>query len=102
MATEIDCYMKALTDTVRRHIRVLQINQFLDHFYMGVTMAVVALAFTDRGMNLFEILMLFGIYSVTTMASGPAQLQRSPRMRTVILAKADLGKSCSIWHCARA
>ena len=34
---------------------------------MGLTVAVVALALTDRGMDLFQIALLFGVYSVTTM-----------------------------------
>ncbi len=35
---------------------------------MGLTVAVVALALTDRGMDLFQISLLFGVYSLTTMA----------------------------------
>ena len=35
---------------------------------MGLTVAVVALALIDRGMDLFQISLLFGVYSVTTMA----------------------------------
>lgn len=35
---------------------------------MGLTVSVVALALTDRGMDLFQISLLFGIYSLTTMA----------------------------------
>ena len=34
---------------------------------MGLTVAVVALALTDRGMDLFQVALLFGVYSVTTM-----------------------------------
>ncbi|PJI92748.1 putative MFS family arabinose efflux permease [Yoonia maricola] len=67
MAAEIDFSIKALTDTARRHIRVFQIHQFLDRFAMGLTVAVVALALTDRGMDLFQISLLFGVYSLTTM-----------------------------------
>jgi len=68
MATEIEFSIEALTDTARRHIRVFQIHQFLDRFAMGLTVAVVALALTDRGMDLFQISLLFGAYSLTTMA----------------------------------
>lgn len=35
---------------------------------MGLTVAVVALALTDRGMDLLQISLLFGIYAVTAMA----------------------------------
>jgi MFS family permease len=35
---------------------------------MGLTVAVVALALTDRGMDLFQISLLFGVYALTTMA----------------------------------
>lgn len=35
---------------------------------MGLTVAVVALALTDRGMDLFQISLLFGVYSLTTIA----------------------------------
>ena len=35
---------------------------------MGLTVAVVALALTDRGMDLFQISLLFGVYSLTAMA----------------------------------
>ena len=35
---------------------------------MGLTVAVVALALIDRGMDLFQISLLFGVYSATTMA----------------------------------
>lgn len=68
MATEIDFSFKALTNKARRHVRVFQIHQFLDRFAMGLTVAVVALALTDRGMDLFQISLLFGVYSLTTMA----------------------------------
>lgn len=68
MATDIEFSFKALTDAARSHIRVFQIHQFLDRFAMGLTVAVVALALTDRGMDLFQISLLFGVYSLTTMA----------------------------------
>lgn len=68
MATEIEFSFNALTANARRHIRVFQIHQFLDRFAMGLTVAVVALALTDRGMDLFQISLLFGVYSLTTMA----------------------------------
>ncbi|MCJ8309673.1 MAG: MFS transporter [Hyphomicrobiales bacterium] len=67
MASEIEFSFAALTGPVKRHIRVFQIHQFLDRFAMGLTVAVVALALTDRGMDLFQIALLFGVYSVTTM-----------------------------------
>ncbi|WP_170477954.1 MFS transporter [Ruegeria arenilitoris] len=68
MATELKFSFAALTFPARRHIRVFQVHQFLDRFAMGLTVAVVALALTDRGMNLFQISLLFGVYSLTTMA----------------------------------
>ncbi len=68
MATETEFSFAALTVPARRHIRVFQIHQFLDRFAMGLTVAVVALALTDRGMDLFQISLLFGVYSLTTMA----------------------------------
>ncbi len=68
MATETEFSFSALTVPARRHIRVFQIHQFLDRFAMGLTVAVVALALTDRGMDLFQISLLFGVYSLTTMA----------------------------------
>ncbi|MDX8353704.1 MFS transporter [Cognatiyoonia sp. IB215182] len=68
MATELEFSFAALTVPARRHIRVFQIHQFLDRFAMGLTVAVVALALTDRGMDLFQISLLFGVYSLTTMA----------------------------------
>jgi MFS transporter, DHA1 family, quinolone resistance protein len=68
MAAEIEFSYKSLTDTARRHIRVFQVHQFLDRFAMGLTVAVVALALTDRGMDLFQISLLFGVYSLTTIA----------------------------------
>ncbi|WP_092780407.1 MFS transporter [Jannaschia pohangensis] len=67
MATEIEFSSAALTPTARRHIRVFQIHQFLDRFAMGLTVAVVALALTDRGMDLFQISLLFGVYALTTL-----------------------------------
>ena len=36
---------------------------------MGLTVAVVPLALTDRGMDLFQISLLFGVYSLTTMTT---------------------------------
>ncbi|MEJ6405155.1 MFS transporter [Yoonia sp. 2307UL14-13] len=68
MATEIAFSFAALNPSARRHIHVFQIHQFLDRFAMGLTVAVVALALTDRGMDLFQISLLFGVYSLTTMA----------------------------------
>ena len=47
---------------------MFQVHQFLDRFAMGLTVSVVALALTDRGMDLFQISLLFGVYSLTTMA----------------------------------
>ncbi|WP_417207951.1 MFS transporter [Antarctobacter sp.] len=68
MATETEFSFAALNAPARHHIRVFQIHQFLDRFAMGLTVAVVALALTDRGMDLFQISLLFGVYSLTTMA----------------------------------
>ncbi|QDC11246.1 MFS transporter [Oceanicola sp. D3] len=68
MAAEIEFSFHALTASARRHIRVFQVHQFFDRFAMGLTVAVVALALTDRGMDLFQISLLFGVYSLTTMA----------------------------------
>ncbi|OIQ25451.1 MAG: MFS transporter [Alphaproteobacteria bacterium MedPE-SWcel] len=68
MTTETEFSFAALPGSARRHIRVFQIHQFLDRFAMGLTVAVVALALTDRGMDLFHISLLFGVYSLTTMA----------------------------------
>jgi MFS family permease len=67
MATEIEFSFAALPGSARRHIRVFQLHQFLDRFAMGLTVAVVALALTDRGMDLFQISLLFGVYALTTM-----------------------------------
>ncbi len=68
MATEIAFSFAALNPLARRHIRLFQIHQFLDRFAMGLTVPVVALALTDRGMDLFQISLLFGVYALTTMA----------------------------------
>lgn len=68
MAGEIEFSFAALNVSARRHIRVFQIQQFLDRFAMGLTVAVVVLALTDRGMDLVQISFLFGVYSLTTMA----------------------------------
>lgn len=68
MARELEFSIATLTGPARRHIRVFQVHQFLDRFAMGLTVAVVALALTDRGMDLFQISLLFGVYSLTTMA----------------------------------
>ena len=68
MATDLEFSVAALSGPARRHIRVFQVHQFLDRFAMGLTVAVVALALTDRGMDLFQISLLFGVYSLTTMA----------------------------------
>lgn len=68
MATEIEFSFAALSGSARRHIRVFQIHQFLDRFAMGLTVAVVALALSDRGVDLFQISLLFGVYALTTMA----------------------------------
>lgn len=67
MATKAEFSFAALTVSAQRHICVFQIHQFLDRFAMGLTVAVVALALTDRGMDLFQISLLFGIYSLTTL-----------------------------------
>ncbi len=68
MPADIAFSFTALTPAARRHIRVFQVHQFLDRFAMGLTVAVVALALTDRGMDLAQISLLFGVYAVTTMA----------------------------------
>lgn len=68
MATDVEFSFAALPVPAKRHIWVFQLHQFLDRFAMGLTVAVVALALTDRGMDLFQITLLFGIYSLTTMA----------------------------------
>ncbi|WP_136444137.1 MFS transporter [Pacificoceanicola onchidii] len=68
MTTELEFSYAALTAPARRHIRVFQRHQFLDRLAMGLTVAVVALALRDRGMDLFQISLLFGVYSLTTMA----------------------------------
>ncbi|MGR3492788.1 MAG: MFS transporter, partial [Shimia sp.] len=67
MTTETEFLFAQLPAEARRHIRVFQVHQFLDRLAMGLTVAVVALALTDRGMDLFQISLLFGIYSITTL-----------------------------------
>ncbi|MBO9471935.1 MFS transporter [Shimia sp. R10_1] len=67
MAIETEFSFAALPGPARRHIRVFQTHQFLDRFAMGLTVAVVALALTDRGMDLVQVSLLFGVYSLTTM-----------------------------------
>lgn len=69
MTTDTQFSFAALSASARRHIRVFQIHQFLDRFAMGLTVAVVALALSDRGMDLLQISLLFGIYSLTTLMS---------------------------------
>jgi len=69
MPADIEFSFRQLTRSAQRHVRVFQIHQFLDRFAMGLTVAVVALALIDRGMDLFQISLLFGVYSVTTMAT---------------------------------
>ena len=66
MASETAFSFAALPGSTQRHIRVFQIQQFLDRFAMGLTVAVVALALSDRGMDLFQISLLFGVYALTT------------------------------------
>lgn len=68
MPADIEFSFHQLTGDARRHIRVFQVHQFLDRFAMGLTVAVVALALLDRGMDLFQISLLFGVYALTTMA----------------------------------
>ncbi|MCJ8332678.1 MAG: MFS transporter [Epibacterium sp.] len=67
MELEAEASFAALTGAARRHVQVFQTHQFLDRFAMGLTVAVVALALTDRGMDLFQISLLFGVYSLSTM-----------------------------------
>ena len=69
MVDDVEFSFNTLPGSAQRHIRVFQIHQFLDRFAMGLTVSVVALALTDRGMDLFQISLLFGVYSITTMAS---------------------------------
>lgn len=69
MATDLEFSFKTLPPPAKRHIRVFQLHQFLDRFAMGLTVAVVALALMDRGMDLFQISLLFGVYSLTTMTT---------------------------------
>ena len=68
MPADIAFSFHTLTSAAQRHIRIFQFHQFLGRFAMGLTVAVVALALIDRGMDLFQISLLFGVYSVTTMA----------------------------------
>ncbi|WP_422063049.1 MFS transporter [Shimia sp.] len=68
MPADIAFSFHQLPRVAQRHIRVFQVQQFLDRFAMGLTVAVVALALIDRDMDLFQISLLFGVYSVTTMA----------------------------------
>lgn len=68
MTTDAEFSFATLAHAAQRHVRVFQIHQFLDRFAMGLTVAVVALALTDKGMDLFQISLLFGVYSLTTMA----------------------------------
>ncbi|MCG3267378.1 MFS transporter [Yoonia sp. I 8.24] len=92
MEAETEFSFAALNGTARRHIRVFQIHQFLDRFAMGLTVAVVALALTDRGMGVFQISLLFGVYSLTTMTmelpfGGLADsIGRKPVFLTAVLA----------------
>jgi len=68
MASDIEFSFHRLARPAQRHIRVFQIHQFLDRFAMGLTVAVVALALIDRGMDFLQISLLFGVYSLSTIA----------------------------------
>jgi DHA1 family quinolone resistance protein-like MFS transporter len=68
MPEDVEFSFHQLTRVAQRHIRVFQMQQFLDRFAMGLTVAIVALALVDRGMDLFQISVLFGVYSSTTIA----------------------------------
>jgi len=68
MVAEKEFSFDALSSSARRHIRLFQAHQFLDRFAMGLTVAVVALALIERDMDRFHISILFGIYSLTTLA----------------------------------
>lgn len=67
MTADAEFSFSTLTARAKRHIRVFQVHQCLDRFAMGLTVGVVALALSDRGMDLFQISLLFGVYSLTTM-----------------------------------
>ena len=67
MASDLAFIPAALSPAAWRHIRVFQMHQFLDRFAMGLTVSVVALALADRGMDLFQISLLFGVYALTTL-----------------------------------
>jgi len=67
MTADSEFTYKKLPQSARQHIRIFQTHQFLDRFAMGLTVAVVALALVDRGMSLFQISVLFGVYSALTM-----------------------------------
>ncbi|MEM6277362.1 MAG: MFS transporter, partial [Pseudomonadota bacterium] len=68
MPTDPEFSFANLSVSARRHVRIFQLHQFLDRFAMGLTVAVVALALSDRGMDLFEISLLFGVYSLSTLS----------------------------------
>mmetsp|Transcript_29674 Transcript_29674/g.58785 ORF Transcript_29674/g.58785 Transcript_29674/m.58785 type:complete len:431 (-) Transcript_29674:959-2251(-) len=68
MPADIEFSFHRLPRVAQRHIRIFQLQQFLDRFAMGLTVAVVTLALIDRDMDLFQISLLFGVYSITTMA----------------------------------
>ena len=68
MPADTEFSFHPLSRVAQRHIRIFQIQQFLDRFAMGLTVAVVVLALIDRDLDLFQISLLFGVYSVTTLA----------------------------------
>ncbi len=58
---------KELPKIAQNHVRVYQFHQFLNWGNVGLTLVILVLLLQDRGFNLYDISILFSIYSAATL-----------------------------------
>ena len=67
MEKQVKYKFKQLPDGAQKHVRLFQIHEFFNWSAMGITMVVLVLLLQERGFNLFDIAILMGIFSATTL-----------------------------------
>ena len=67
MQKQVKYKFKDLPDAAQKHVRLFQAHEFLNWGAMGIAMVILVLLLQERGFNLFDIAILMGVFSTTTL-----------------------------------
>lgn len=67
MQKQVKYKFKELPLDAKKHVRLFQVHEFLNWGGLGVFLVIMVLMLLERGFNLFDIAILMGVFSATTL-----------------------------------